>query len=410
MSAEPYETDTEMPTIDLSESATGSNWVNLHRAAPLELVDEEGDGRTLTGRVVPYNVVASVADPPTYQPYLESFAPGAFRSQLSAANRIDVLLNYEHRQGISDIVGRGVSLDERPDGLYGTFRMLSHADGDKALELYHAGVLRGLSTEFAVRKSKTVDGVVQRTDARIGNVALCREFGSGFAGPKASYPGAEVLAVRAISTQAAAAVLRGMIASATKYGGLEPDPLGKLAMRKVVKDLRTLLAKEEGQTIDVNELSAVSEAATAAAETDVTGPAPATDAPVAAPKPRTDHEDLMGRLAAVGVVPVLTRALTRAPWDGNPSRFTDEQYQRSCLVDRDDGSPVKERCSLPVLEPNGDLNVNALGPAAAALAGARGGMAGVSTAMKAAAARKLSRYYRMANMPSPASMTKMMGG
>lgn len=172
-----------------------SDWTTFTRSAPLELA-EEGDGRTLYGRVVPYNVVADVADPPTFKPYKESFQPGAFRAQLQAANRIDVLLNYEHRQGIADVVGRGVSLSEESDGLYGTFRMLEHGDGDKALELYHAGVLRGLSTEFSVRKSRTVDGVVQRIDARIGNVALCREHGSGFSGGKAAYPGAQVLAVR----------------------------------------------------------------------------------------------------------------------------------------------------------------------------------------------------------------------
>ncbi len=299
------------------------DWVTLTRQAPVEFT--EGDGRTLIGRVVPYNVVADVADPPTWQPYKESFAPGAFNAQLAAANRIDVLLNYEHRQGISDVVGRGVSLDERSDGLYGTFRMLTHGDGDKALELYHAGVLRGLSTEFAVRKSRTVDGVVQRVDARIGNVALCREHGSPFGGAKAAYAGAEVLSVR------------------TDVDGPESDG-------------------------------------------DATPATAGVGLPLVQP---LDWE----RLGGVGIEPISTAAVVRKPWNPSPERFTPEEYQRACLVE-----------GLPVLEPDGAVNVNALAVAAGRLRQVE-----ATGAEKAAAARKLVRYYRLASLKPPATITNMAG-
>jgi HK97 family phage prohead protease len=327
---------------EFAELERRGEWQTFTRATPLEL--DEGDGRTLIGRVVPYNVIADVADPPTYQPYKEQFAPGAFRAQLAAANRIDVLLNYEHRQGISDIVGRGVSLDDKPDGLYGTFRMLTHADGDKALELYHAGVLRGLSTEFSVRPngSRTVDGVVTRMDARIGNVALCREYGSGTGGPKAAYPGAEVLAVRTDD------------------------------------DRIDVEAPDSPPNVTV----AVSEGSTSLV-------------------PALDWE----RLGAIGIPALLVRAVVRKPWDGSPARFTDEQYAASCLIDRGGDAPPKERCSLPVLEPNGDLNVNALGAAA----GRIGTVQGATSEQKAAAARKLVRYYRMAQMMAPPRIMSMAG-
>ncbi len=305
-------------------------WVRFSRVAPVEF--EEGDGRTLVGRVVPYNVVATVADPPTYQPYKESFAPGAFNAQLTAANRIDVLLNYEHRQGISDVVGRGVSLDERPDGLYGTFRMLTHGDGDKALELYHAGVLRGLSTEFAVRKSRTVDGVVQRVDARIGNVALCREHGSPFGGAKAAYAGAEVLSVR------------------TDVDGPESD-------------------------------------------------GDATPAPAGVGLPLVQPLD-WERLGGVGIEPISTAAVVRKPWNPSPERFTPEEYERSCVLNVWKDAPGL----LPVLEPNGDLNVNALAVAAGRLRQVEA--PGVE---KVAAARKLVRYYRLASLKPPATITNMAG-
>lgn len=288
-------------------------WKNFVRMAPLELA-EEGDGRTLYGRVVPYGVVAVVADPPTFTPYRESFAPGAFNAQLQAANRIDVLLNYEHRQGIADVVGRGVALEDHSDGLYGTFRVLTHADGDKALELYHAGVLCGLSTEFSVRKSRTVDGVVQRVDARIGNVALCRDFNANTDGPKAAYKGAEVLAVRTDAQQ--------------------PEIV------------------------------------------------------VASAVPPLDTD----RLAAIGIAPLPVLGVARKPWNDNRSRFTDEEWHRSCLLED----------ALPVLEPDGFVNVNALASVAGKLRHAP-----VSGSEKAAGARKLLRLYRMAELTPPDSITKI---
>jgi HK97 family phage prohead protease len=70
-------------------------------------------------------------------------------------------------------------------------------------------------------------------------------------------------------------------------------------------------------------------------------------------------------LARVGYEPLLARAVTTRPWDGSPARFSDEQYLRSCLIVRPGDAPAKERGSLPVLEPDGTVNANALGAAAA---------------------------------------------
>lgn len=284
-----------------------------------------GDGRTLDARIVPYGVSARVADPPDFKPYDEQFEPGAFRAQLTAANRVDVLLNYEHRQGISDVIGRGVELDDRSDGLHGSFRVFDGQDGDKALELVREGVLTGMSAEFVALRSRVVDGVVRRVDARMRNVALCRPSDSGYGGPKAAYAGAGVLAVRTV-------------------------PLAQVEPAAPMRD------------------------------------------------------ELRERVLALGVEPVVFRAVVRSTWNGDPARYTDEEYQRACLIDRGGDAPIKQRCSLPVLEPNGDLNVNALGPAAAALAGARGGLSHVTPGHRASAARKLLRYYRMADMQPPPAL------
>jgi HK97 family phage prohead protease len=114
-------------------------------------------------------------------------------------------------------------------------------------------------------------------------------------------------------------------------------------------------------------------------------------------------------LATLAFEPLSRTAKTERAWDGSPGRFTDEQYQAAALLCRPGDKPLKERCSLPVLEPDGTLNVNALAAAAGALAGGRGGLTNVTLAMKAAAARKLVRYYNQAAVDPPAALRQLAG-
>ncbi len=155
-----------------------------------------GDGRTIEGLVVPYNVKARVSDHGVGIAYDESFAPGAFRAATGAPNR--VLLDFEHYGAQFDAVGSMGSLsgtlgwaeafEETPEGLIGRFRVGSHQDGDKALELVHAGVVKAFSVAFKSLKSlRTPDGAMQRVRAHLDRVSLCRE---------GAYPQAQVLAVR----------------------------------------------------------------------------------------------------------------------------------------------------------------------------------------------------------------------
>ena len=132
------------------------------------------------------------------------------------------------------------------------------------------------------------------------------------------------------------------------------------------------------------------------------------DEPEPEPEPEPDEPtEVELALQRIGFEPLVVRAVVRKPWNGDASRFEDDEYKRSCLIDRGGDAPVKERCSLPVLEPNGDVNANALGAAAAVLAGARGGLRGVSTEAKAKAARKLMRYYSQADMEPPDSLRRV---
>lgn len=97
------------------------------------------------------------------------------------------------------------------------------------------------------------------------------------------------------------------------------------------------------------------------------------------------------------------------PWDGSASRFdTPASYCSSCLIDENEGgAKVKALCHLPVKEPSGEVNVNALGAAAAALAGGRGGGVQAKPASKAAAARKLRGLYARLQRPVPDSLKNM---
>jgi Escherichia/Staphylococcus phage prohead protease len=147
-----------------------------------------GDGRTVDVRIVPYGVAADVSDDRGKTFYREEWAAGAFDDQLVAGHRLKVLLNFEHRGGIGDIVGKGVALRSMPDGLHGTFRMASTQDGDKALELINDGILDSVSLEAVPKKSvRTAAGVVRRVKAHLHNVAICRQ---------GAFPDARVLAVR----------------------------------------------------------------------------------------------------------------------------------------------------------------------------------------------------------------------
>lgn len=96
------------------------------------------------------------------------------------------------------------------------------------------------------------------------------------------------------------------------------------------------------------------------------------------------------------------------PWDGDAARFEPDEWKRSCVLDTGVGDPdAKERYKLPVREPDGTLNRNALGPAAA-LAGARGGVQ-VGPDAKRKAAKALIGLYRDAKEEAPASLKRIAG-
>lgn len=87
--------------------------------------------------------------------------------------------------------------------------------------------------------------------------------------------------------------------------------------------------------------------------------------------------------------------VSEKPWSTfTAADYTLEQWHAACLVHEHTGPPTaKAQCKLPVREPDGTLNRNGVHAAAAALAGARGGVK-ASAEQKRRAARALLRLYR----------------
>ncbi len=72
------------------------------------------------------------------------------RSRRSARAPRRVMLNYEHREDLGNLLGPATELVERSEVLWGTFRVVAGALGDHALEVIRSGAASGLSISAAL--------------------------------------------------------------------------------------------------------------------------------------------------------------------------------------------------------------------------------------------------------------------
>lgn len=101
---------------------------------------------------------------------------------------------------------------------------------------------------------------------------------------------------------------------------------------------------------------------------------------------------------------------TDRPWDGRAARFSStEAYCASCLIDENEsGKPkTQDNCKLPIREPNGNVNKNAIRAAAGALEGSRGQTVQASAESKKSAARTLVRLMGEAKMQAGDGLKKL---
>lgn len=86
--------------------------------------------------------------------------------------------------------------------------------------------------------------------------------------------------------------------------------------------------------------------------------------------------------------------------------YTLEQWHNACIIHLHDGAPTsKSQCKVPVKTPTGVLNRAGIHAAAGALAGARGGVKGVSADQKTKAENALKRYYVQLGETPPDSLS-----
>lgn len=154
------------------------------------------DGRTVEGRIVPYDETTTVIDwHPTsgkVERFRERFMPASFVSAVQLAGRRGnagfISLNLEHNESIREgRIGYAQTLSEKDDGAYCTFRLYERDD----LHLVQS-MLReshtGLSVKFADIRPPIVTGdLVSHVQVAIEHVA---------ATPMPAYKTAGILVMR----------------------------------------------------------------------------------------------------------------------------------------------------------------------------------------------------------------------
>lgn len=135
-----------------------------------------GDGRTVVGRAVPYNV-----DQVINRSLTERFQEGAFSAQLVASHRIPFTRGHMSQGGV--LIGKTTKLEERSDGLYGEWRVSRTVTGEETLALLEDGALDQLSIGFRELPGGTrrLNGVEVRTKAHLieVSVVMAGAYGEG---------------------------------------------------------------------------------------------------------------------------------------------------------------------------------------------------------------------------------------
>ncbi len=142
-----------VPTFDTSPE--------LRLDAPGTIAFADIEQRTVSGLLVPYGV------PGRSNGQLWQFSAGVLK--WSEVSRVKLWIGHDRNRA----VGVATSLEERPDGLYGTFRIARGAAGDEALSYAADGVLDGFSIGLAAgAKSRRVGDINHVTDAGLMETSL----------------------------------------------------------------------------------------------------------------------------------------------------------------------------------------------------------------------------------------------
>ena len=172
-------------------------------------IRSDGEGRTIHGIVVPYDVSARVRDGGA--PYEEAFQYGAFAKTLSE-RRSPVKLLSQHDP--HNPIGRAVELEERKGvGLYGAFRVSNTRAANDQLELARDGVLDSFSVGFSPVNHIKRGATTVRTEVKLREVSLVTF---------PAYEGALVSGIRSLDSGEAALAQQLLSVLAQAETGLDP--------------------------------------------------------------------------------------------------------------------------------------------------------------------------------------------
>ena len=164
-----------------------------------EVRDVDPAGRrpysVIEGRAVPYDTWANVG------PYLESFKPGAFKKSTGESARGLPLMLFHGRDDLWPI-GVSTRWEDRPDGLWGRWKLNESAEAQRAAALAESGELAYLSIGFTPMGEPSVTPArdynpelgdnyldrIYRTEARLVETSIV---------PTPAYAEAQVSLVRA---------------------------------------------------------------------------------------------------------------------------------------------------------------------------------------------------------------------
>lgn len=164
-------------------------------------IQRSGDGRTIHGLAVPFNVPAPIMD--VEGTYYETFKRGAFAQTVNAGKFQRVKVFVKHDRGPAP-VGVAASLSEDAAGLLASLYIARTQTGDEILELVRAGALDQLSVGAGrvmsvwddlgnvsgIRPHPVERGNVSRTEVRLSEISVV-DF--------AAYDLANITAVRSTS-------------------------------------------------------------------------------------------------------------------------------------------------------------------------------------------------------------------
>lgn len=205
-----------------------------YRSFPLELrVDDDVDGLTVSGVVVPYGQVAAISEVRAdgVISYRERFARGAFERITRPGVAHRVTLTYNHDDRLASRLGYGAEFAEHDDGLHGVFR-LDRSTADKARDVLtgsHGGFSVGFLSIVPRPLTERAGELVTRRSAHLDHVAAVATpayAGAGVASIRAGEPGDEPTAAELEAEQQRerdAELLAWMDAEADRWAALRSE-------------------------------------------------------------------------------------------------------------------------------------------------------------------------------------------